>query len=140
MTLTTTEHELVRDSLNRLRAEFDTHSLYFYESLFRRDPSLRELFREDLAGQGMKFMTTLAVIVEKLNDEDISAARYVGLGRQHASLGIKAIHFAPMGDALIETLRVGLGKDFTPELETAWQKAYAEVSNNMIHRGAIPGA
>ncbi|MBK0329166.1 globin [Rhodobacteraceae bacterium F11138] len=139
MTLTSTEHQMVRDSLNRLRDEFDTRSLYFYEALFRREPVLRDLFREDLAGQGMKFMTTLAVILEKLNDEDADAAQYTGLGRQHASLGVKAADFAPMGEALIETLRAGLGADFTPELELAWHKAYAQVAAAMIRRGAIPG-
>ncbi len=140
MTLTATEHAMVRDSLSWLRAEFDTHSLYFYEALFRREPALRDLFREDLAGQGMKFMTTLAVIVEKLNDDDVGAAQYTGLGRQHASLGIEAAHFAPMGEALMDTLRAGLGADFTPDLEAAWRKAYAQVSDNMIRRGAVPGA
>ncbi len=140
MELTSAEHEMVRKSLDRLRSEFDGHSLYFYEALFRRAPKMRTLFREDLAGQGMKFMSTLGVIVEKLNDEDFSEAQYNGLGRKHAMLGIKAAHFAPMGEALIETLRAGLGEDFTPELEAAWRKAYDKVSANMIRRGAIPGA
>ncbi len=137
MTLTEAELEMVRASLGRLRSDFDNHSLFFYEALFRRAPHLREMFREDLAGQGMKFMSTLGVIVEKLDDEDASEAQYTGLGKKHASLGIEASHFAPMCEALIETLSAGLGDDFTPQLETAWRKAYAQVSANMIRRGAI---
>ncbi len=137
MTLTSTELDMVRTSLATLRRDFDAHSLYFYEALFKRAPHLREMFREDLAGQGMKFMSTLGVIVEKLNDDDASAAQYTDLGKKHAILGIKADHFAPMEEALMDTLRAGLGREFTPELEAAWRKAYAKVSANMIRRGAI---
>lgn len=138
MTLTSAELDMVRTSLDRLRSEFDAHSLYFYQALFRREPHLRALFREDLAGQGMKFMSTLGVIVEKLDDADASEAQYTGLGKKHTMLGVKAADFAPMAEALIDTLREGLGADFTPELEAAWRKAYDQVAANMIRRGAIP--
>lgn len=137
MTLTATELDLVRASLDELRSEFDAHSMYFYDALFRRAPHLREMFREDLAGQGMKFMTTLSVVIEKLDDDDASAAQYTGLGKMHASLGVRAAHFPPMGEALIDTLRAGLGVGLTPELEAAWRKAYNQVASNMIRRGAI---
>lgn len=137
MTLTHTELDMVRSSLSQLRREFDGYSLYFYEALFRRAPEMRDLFREDLAGQGMKFMSTLSVIVEKLDDKDASAAQYSGLGKMHSSLGIKAVDFKPMEEALIDTLRTGLGDEFSPELEAAWRKAYEQVSHNMIQRGGL---
>lgn len=137
MTLSETELDMVCTSLERLRTDFTDHPQYFYKSLFRRAPELRELFREDLEGQGMKFMTTLAVIVSRLNDDASSAEQYLGLGKLHATLGVEPAHFAPMGDALMDTLREGLGDDFTPELEAAWSKAYDHVSSTMIRRGAI---
>lgn len=137
MTLTHAELDMVRSSLDQLRHDFDGYSLFFYEALFRRAPEMRDLFREDLAGQGMKFMSTLGVIVEKLNDADASAAQYSGLGKMHSSLGIKAVDFQPMGEALIDTLKTGLGEGFTPELEAAWRKAYEQVSRNMIQRGGL---
>ncbi|WP_424984532.1 globin domain-containing protein [Microbulbifer sp. S227A] len=137
MILSRTELDMVRASLVRLRHDFDDHPQYFYSALFRHAPGLRDMFREDLEGQGMKFMTTLGIILSRLNDETDGAGQYLGLGRLHAALGVKPAHFAPMGDALIDTLRHGLGDDFTPELEAAWRKAYGHVSDTMIRRGGI---
>lgn len=137
MVLSETELDMVCSSLERLQTDFSGHPQYFYQSLFRHAPELREMFREDLEGQGMKFMTTLSVIVSRLNDDAGSAEQYLGLGKLHATLGIERAHFVPMGEALMDTLREGLGDDFTPELEAAWRKAYDHVSSTMIRRGAI---
>ncbi|WP_199709397.1 globin domain-containing protein [Rhodophyticola porphyridii] len=137
MSITSAELAMVRGSLDRLRKDFEVHSTNFYDALFRRAPHLRQMFREDLTGQGMKFMTTLDVIVHKLDNEDELASRYQGLGRSHAIMGVRTADFAPMEDALIETMRSALGDEFTAELEQAWRKAYAVVSRNMIRRGGI---
>ena len=136
-----TDHELrlVRRSLDRLRDDFDVRSMYFYEALFQRAPRLKAMFRDDLAGQGMKFMSTLDVIVQKLDDEEELASQYKGLGIMHAAIGIRAEDFQPMEEALIDTLRHALGDEFTSEVETAWRKAYAIVSGNMIRRGKMTG-
>ncbi len=139
MTISAADIRLVQQSFDRLRADFDTHSTFFYEALFCRAPELRRYFRDDLEGQGMKFMTTLGVIVQKLEDESQIAEHYMGLGRLHAALGIHVADFAPMEEALIDTLRNALGEGFTPELDAAWRRAYAVVSGNMIQRGGIDG-
>ena len=137
MSITSEELRMVQASLDRLRENFDAHSTYFYDALFRHAPQLRQMFRDDLTGQGMKFMTTLDVIVQKLDDEDQIAEQYTGLGKSHATMRVHAADFAPMEEALIETMRNALGDDFTSELEHAWRKAYAVVSSNMIRRGGI---
>jgi hemoglobin-like flavoprotein len=137
MTITRDELTMVQSSLDQLRDQFDTRSMYFYEALFKRAPHMKTLFRDDLAGQGMKFMSTLDVIVRKLDDEEALANRYKGLGETHAAIGIGASDFLPMEEALIDTLLYALGDDFTPELEAAWRKAYAIVSRNMIRRGGM---
>jgi len=137
MTITPEELRMVQTSLDRLREDFDRHSTYFYEALFRHAPQLRKMFRDDLTGQGMKFMTTLDVVVQKLDNEEQIAEQYTGLGRAHSRMGIHAADFAPMEEALIETMRNALGDEFTSELEHAWRKAYAVVSSNMIRRGGI---
>ena len=137
MTISTEELHAVRQSFDQLRDDLGTHSDYFYAALFRRAPGFREMFRDDLAGQGMKFMTTLDVILNKLEDEGEIAEQFQGLGAKHASLGVDASHFGPMEEALMETMRVALGDGFTPALEAAWRKAYRQVSENMIRRGGM---
>ncbi|MCU9848687.1 globin domain-containing protein [Defluviimonas sp. WL0024] len=137
MTVTARQSAMIRESFHRLRERLEPASVYFYEALFRRDPSLRAMFRDDLAGQGMKFMTTLGIVIENLESPEALGERFAELGRGHALIGVKAAHFAPMGEALIETLRNELGGEFTPELEEAWRAAYAELSERVIRRGGI---
>ncbi|MEL6265541.1 MAG: globin domain-containing protein [Pseudomonadota bacterium] len=134
-----TEHQvgLLRSSFARLGDALEPHSLYFYEALFRHAPEVRPLFREDLAGQGMRFMATLGIILADMRDPAANDARFGELGALHATLGIRAEHFAPMEEALIDTLRNALDDDFTAELEQAWRAAFGHVSAQMIVKGAI---
>ena len=137
MTLTQEELALIRESLVALKPGYQTHSVTFYEKLFAQAPQLRSMFREDLAGQGMKFMTTLDAIIHKLDDAEAMSTHYAGLGPMHASLNIKASDFPPMRAALLDTMRGALGDGFTPALETAWRRAFDEVAAGMIRSGGI---
>ncbi|WP_347310236.1 globin domain-containing protein [Defluviimonas sp. SAOS-178_SWC] len=137
MTVTARQAELIRQSFHTLRQRLEPASMSFYEALFRRAPELRSMFRDDLAGQGMKFITTLDSIIGNLESPEALGDRFADLGRGHALLGVKAAHFAPMGEALLETLRDELGEGFTPELESAWRTAYDALAARIIRRGEI---
>jgi len=131
------EAELVRTGFAHLQTRIQPASIAFYEALFRRRPDLRALFREDLAGQGMKFMSTLGALVDSLDQPQDLADRLKELGHSHAALGVRAEYFPPMGEALIDTLKAELGAEMTPEAETAWRKAYADLTDMML-KGGIP--
>ncbi len=120
--------------------ELASGSKRFYENLFHREPELRAMFRADLSGQGMRFMSTLKTIVVALKDKEVLHSELKPLGEGHANLGVVAANFVPMGEALIDTFREILGREFTPEMENAWRKAYVEISKEMIERGGISGA
>ena len=128
---------LIRDSFDALRNDIEPKSIQFYEALFRHAPHLRPLFREDLAGQGMRFMSTLRVIVDNLHNPDAMAERYAELGQGHRAMGVKAADFEPMGRALADTLQSALGDEFTDETRTAWETAYREFSSEIIRLGEI---
>lgn len=136
--MTDDELKQLQHSYNKLKEETGKSPTFFYDALFRHAPELRQLFREDLEGQGMKFMTTLGVIIARLNDENAVAPQFQELGRTHASLGILREHFPPMEEALIDTLRHALGKEMTLELEALWRTAFKEIGSKMIERGGIP--
>ncbi|MGV6848999.1 MAG: globin domain-containing protein [Marinibacterium sp.] len=137
MTLTETERQILQDSLARLTEKMNLHPAVFYEALFARAPDLRGMFREDLEGQGMQFMKTLSVIVSKLRDPDALDAQVAELGATHKILGVTREMFAPMEEALIDTMRAALGEDFTPDLEELWRRAYGRISAAMIRQGKI---
>ncbi len=135
--MTDAELEQLRESYSKLKDEAVRDPAFFYDALFRHAPELRQLFREDLEGQGMKFMTTLGVILAKLDDESAVDPHFQELGKRHASLGVHTSHFAPMEEALVDSLRNALGEEFTPELEALWRRAFEEISARMIQRGGI---
>lgn len=138
MALTDRQLELIRESFDALRDDPQPRSLQFYEALFARAPHLRALFREDLGGQGMRFMATLGAIVDNLHDPGAMEARYADLGAGHRAIGVKGRDFEPMGKALLDTLADTLGDGFTPEMREAWAEAYSGFSRRIIDKGGIP--
>lgn len=138
MPLTGEELALARSSFETLKPDFQTHSVYFYEALFRHAPHLRALFREDLGGQGMKFMTTLSLILEGLDAPEALEERMREVGELHARVGVKVGDFGPMREALMDTLRKALGERFDARVEAAWRHAFDEVSSWLIGRSRIP--
>jgi len=138
MSLTESQIALIQKNFEQLGARPEPASYEMYERLFTRAPHLKPMFRDDIAGQGMKFMNTLGFIVDNLRQPDAFKRRLDELGSGHATMGVKAEHFALMGDALMVTLAHVLGDAFTPEAEAAWREAYRMVSDSVISHGHIP--
>jgi nitric oxide dioxygenase len=104
----------------------------FYGRLFAACPHLRRLFATDMTLQRQKLMLTLAAIVNDLDRLDQLVPMVSELARRHVGYGARDDHYAPVGAALIETLRSALGPRFTPDVEGAWGAAYALLSGAMI--------
>lgn len=123
---------LVQTSFAKVAPIADDAAALFYGRLFEIAPEVRPMFRGDMRAQGKKLMTTLGVVVKGLSDLDkiLPAAR--GLAVQHVPYGVRPEHYAVVGEALIWTLRQGLGEAFTTETEAAWIAAYGALSAVMI--------
>jgi hemoglobin-like flavoprotein len=129
--------KLVQESLPLIRENFAPASASFYNNLFSLRPDMRELFRDDLEGQGMRFLKAMGTIAELLDDPDALDAGFSQLAMSHAQLGVRAKHFEPMGSALMVTLGEALGSDFTDELQKAWRAAFDAVAGEMVERGGF---
>lgn len=134
MKLSETEVALLRESFHRLRREEQEASERFYERLFEIAPEVRPLFRAEMSEQAMKFMSTLGVILDHLDDRAALEPYLDNLAKGHAAYGVKPEHFAPMGQALIDTMRETLGEAFPAGADAAWRKAYDELAHEMIRR------
>lgn len=132
MQLTDTEIGLIRDSHRRLITESDRLGKEFYIDLFNRIPEARPLFRDDLEGQGMRFMTAINVIVENLDDLRAMEAEIDKLAKGHAALPIKPEWYRQMQEALIDTFAAALGERFTNDMELAWRSAFSQICDRMI--------
>lgn len=70
--------------------------------------------------------------VKSLDDLESLMPKLKNLGRIHAKKGVKVEHYPVVGDALITTMRVGLKKSWTPEIEKAWESIYQIIQDTMI--------
>jgi nitric oxide dioxygenase len=132
MTLTTAQIALIRDSFHRLQPDVETASELFYDRLFEIAPELRAMFRSDMTGQGMRFMSTLGIIVQHLDDPQALRPHLEHLAQGHAAFGVKREHFHPMGQALIRTMREILGENFPAGADAAWEAAYDDLAREMV--------
>lgn len=51
--------------------------------------------------------------------------------RKHVGYGVAAAHYDVVGQALLDTLAMGLGDAFTDEVRAAWVAVYGVVSSTM---------
>ncbi len=140
MQLTETEIALIRKSFDRLREQRsgrDPFGTDFYDRLFAKAPETRALFREDLAEQGMRFLSTLGVIVAALDKPEMLDAPFERLEAGHRAYGVRPEHFGPMGEALRETMAASLGERYDAATDAAWARAYELISARV---GAAPAA
>jgi hemoglobin-like flavoprotein len=104
----------------------------FYANLFAADPSLRPLFKGDMAAQGRKLMQMIGAAVGKLDDLDTLVPILRNLGARHAGYGVQDAHYDTVGRALLRTLEQGLGEAFTPEVKDAWASVYGTMAGVMM--------
>ncbi|MHB1175371.1 MAG: globin family protein [Sulfuriferula sp.] len=122
---------LVKSSWQQVLPIKDTAAGLFYTRLFELDPSLRSLFKGDMAEQGRKLMTMINTVVNSLDQLGPILGAVGDLGRRHAGYGVHDHHYDTVGEALIWTLGQGLGEGFTPAVKLAWVNAYTTLATAM---------
>lgn len=134
MSLTPRQIQLIQTSFSKVEPISLKAAEIFYDTLFSYDPSLRPLFKGDIKQQGRKLMAMLNAAVNGLNDLGALVPVLHQLAERHEGYGVKKSHFTPVGNALLYTLKVGLGNDFTPEIREAWVALLHIVSDTMKSR------
>lgn len=131
--MTPRQQNLIKESFGMVAPIADQAATIFYDRLFELDPSLRRLFAHtDMAAQRRNLMQTLAVVVKSIDKLETIVPAVRALGARHAGYGVTPAMFGTVGQALIDTLAVGLGDAFTTECRNAWIDAYYILANVMI--------
>jgi hemoglobin-like flavoprotein len=139
--MTPNDVRLVQQSFRKVAPVRDAVASAFYARLFEVDPTIRPMFAStDLRAQGNKLITMLAVVVHSLGDLDQIVPEVRSLGRRHVGYGVTAQHYDSVGVALLDTLAVGLGDDFTDEVRQAWTAAYGLLAGAMMSAAAEQAA
>ena len=136
--MTDAEIRLVKQSWRTLRA-IDPGIVgdLFYSKLFMANPSLRNLFPKKMDEQYSKLMDMLSVIIARLDRMDELNDDIAAMARRHIQYGVRPAHYKLVGNALLWTLRQGLGQDWTLEVEQAWTKCYSNLADTMMRAAEL---
>ena len=115
---------LVQQSFEQVAALGTPAAELFYSELFAIDPSLRAMFKGNMQEQHKKLLSTLAVVVRSLHAPEKIVGAVEKLAVKHLDYGVRPEHYTYVGNALLRTLKKGLGSEFTPELRDAWVDAF----------------
>jgi hemoglobin-like flavoprotein len=129
---------LVRSSWQKVLPIKDAAAGLFYGRLFELDPSLRGMFKGDMAEQGRKLMTMINMVVASLDNLTPLLERVEDLGRRHVGYGVTDAHYDTVGSALLWTLDKGLGEHFTPATKDAWTHVYSTLASVMKQAACAP--
>jgi len=122
---------LVQESFEKAAALGDKVADLFYEELFAIDPTLRAMFRGNMREQKKKLLTTLAFVVRSLHVPEKIIKPAQNLAIKHVDYGVKPEHYTLVGNALLRTLKKGLGAQYTPNVRDAWVEAFRTLARIM---------
>jgi hemoglobin-like flavoprotein len=125
------QQELVRTSFARLAVMPEVAAALFYERLFAANPDFRALFKNDMRVQGLKLMTTLAMVVYNLPEPGKVSPAIRDLAFRHVGYGVSLADYDTLAEALLWTLEQALGREFTPAVRQAWTVCYDELAGEM---------
>jgi hemoglobin-like flavoprotein len=141
--LTEADKDIIKRSWRLVVPIAETAADLFYKRLFELKPSYRAMFKSDMDAQKRKLIAMLAFIVKSLDwpesawQEDIEEENdlflvVLALGRRHSGLyEIPDESYDTVGEALIWTLDMGLGKAFDEPTRAAWSKVYGLLATTM---------
>jgi hemoglobin-like flavoprotein len=129
--LTAEQAYLVRKSFAELERHREVAALVFYRHLFQLDPSLRPLFKSDIAVQSRKLMDMLGALIALLGQPDRLAGELRDLGARHAGYGVRDAHYATVREALLAMIRETLQDRLSGDGIGAWNALYDVVESEM---------
>jgi hemoglobin-like flavoprotein len=102
--MTPQQIDLVQSSFKKVVPIAGTAADLFYDRLFEIAPEVRPMFPQDLSEQKKKLMGMLGTAVGNLHKLDTILSAVKDLGQRHKGYGVTAVHYAPVGAALLWTL------------------------------------
>jgi hemoglobin-like flavoprotein len=105
----------------------------FYSKLFIDVPYVQHLFKIPREEQSKKLIEMLSTVIGRLDRLDELTEEIRQLALRHVDYGVKAADYKAVGEALIWTLKQGLGSDWDNEVEMAWTNCYKILSDTMIN-------
>lgn len=129
--MTPQQKDLVRNTWAQVVPIKEQAAELFYKKLFELDPSVKPMFKDDMAEQGKKLMMSITTVINALDRLEPMVPILQDMGKRHKGYGVQDHQYATVGAALLWALEQGLGPAFTPEVKGAWTEAYTLIATTM---------
>lgn len=139
MALTYQQSKLVRDTIPALKEHGERITSIFYKTMLTDHPELNNYFNSVNQKNGRQPRALTAVILgfaSNINHLSELVPKFERMCNKHCSLGIQPEHYEVVGKYLIQAFGEVLGPAMTPEVQTAWTKAYWMLAKMLIGREA----
>jgi hemoglobin-like flavoprotein len=129
--VTPERRRLAQQAFSTIQPLADELGVLFYSRLFELDPTLRGLFKHDLANQAHSLMTMLQLAIEGLDAPERFTHALHNLGVRHWDYGVQPEQYATVSAALLWTFEHALGPAFTPEVGAALTEVFTIITDHM---------
>lgn len=136
MSLSVDELNIIHATIPILEQGGETLTQYFYKRMLNEDPEVKQFFNATHQSSGAQpkalaiALLMYAKNIEHLEKLDALVERIV---QKHCALSILPEHYPIVGRNLLASMEEVLGKDVaTPEVLTAWGKAYNALADVLI--------
>lgn len=133
--LTNQEIKLIKDSVPFLRAHGKTLASTFYQTMFTNNPEVKKFFNMENQRSGKQpEALSQSILAAANNIDNLDAIRPAiqKIGEVHCRVGIKPEHYPIVGKNLLLALKSMLGEEADAAFMSAWEKAYAAISEVFI--------
>ncbi|GMF19218.1 unnamed protein product [Phytophthora lilii] len=95
--------------------------------LFEHYPHMKPLFQASVQIQSRVIVHISSGMKSLLSSEDL-VQKVMNLALVHLKIGVKPEDFDPLGDSLIQAMRLTCGDDWNERIESAWTRIYCHAS------------
>ena len=120
----------------------ETIGVILFKHIFAAAPGALQLFpfkdvenlyeSEDLKFHASKVVKTVGKAVGNIENLEPLFPTLKTYGKNHVEKGVTADMYPVVGQALLDTLKDGLGDDFTQEVKSAWTTLFTIISETMV--------
>lgn len=139
MKLTPEQVQIIRSTVPLLQAHGNAITTNFYSTLLSEVPSLNSVFNQANQAnnhQAQALAGALYAYASHVDDLGALSPAIEKICHKHASLYIKAEHYAVVGKYLLRAMGDVLGSAMTTDISSAWAAAYEQLAGVMIAREA----
>jgi hemoglobin-like flavoprotein len=138
--MTDEDIRLVQESWRKLEPVKEIAAELFFARLFELDPPLRNVCDSDRRDRHRRFTQVVSATVRGLARVDMLLPAVREFGIRHPLPGEAEQHHANVATALLWMLDKALRRDFTPDVKSAWIKAYGVLSQSVRDATCPPQA